>query len=327
MLKSLAAGLAVLCMAAFAACGSPRAAAPPKVVVTIAPIHSLVAAIAAGVCEPQLLMPSGSSPHSFALKPSQARALRQADVIVRVGSTLETFLDRPLAALGKDASVVTLDEIGGIGLLEMRAGGVWEAHGDGREDDGDHRPGGEVGGPDHTGPDHAGHNPHIWLDPRNAVVAVDYIAGVLARVDPANAATYRTNARGLVARLNALDMELAAATAPIRAKPYVVFHDAYAYFEDRYGLSPAGAVTVSPDRAPGARRLGELRRKIITLGAVCVFSEPQFEPRLVAPIIEGTPARSAVLDPLGATLAPGPELYFTLIRNLAAALESCLGRS
>ena len=290
-----------------------------EIVATIAPVHSLVAAITEGVGEPRLLMPGGSSPHAYAIKPSDASALRRASIIVRVGKTLESFLERPLAALGGQAIIVSLDEIDGMGLIEARRGGVWEDHGHDGDDDDDHSAG------DHAHEHTMGaHNPHIWLDPRNAIIAVDHIAKTLSEADPANAQSYRDNARALTGRLRALDAELEMTTAPIKDRPYVVFHDAYAYFEMRYGLSPAGAVTVSPERSPGARRLTDIRAKLAGLGAVCVFSEPQFKPKLVATITGGTAARSAVLDPLGAGIEPGPDQYFTLLRTLARTLSTCL---
>jgi len=284
-----------------------------KIVATIAPIHSLVAGVTAGVTKPILLIPGGSSPHSFSLKPSDATALARADIIVRVGETLESFLERPLAALGKQAKIVSLDEIDAMGLLAARQGGVWEHHD--HESHGGHEPHNHGAG---------AHNPHIWLDPRNAIIAVDRIAKTASDLDPANAQAYRQNAQALKERLRLLDVELKTTTAPITSNPYVVFHDAYIYFERRYDLSPIGAVTVSPDRTPGARRLTEIRSKIADLGVVCVFSEPQFEPKLVETITSGMAARSAVLDPLGAAIEPGPDHYFTLLRNLARTLTDCL---
>ncbi len=284
-----------------------------KIVATIAPVHSLVAGVTSGVVEPVLLMPGGSSPHSFSLRPSDATALQRADVIVRVGETLESFLERPLTALGQQAQIVSLDKIDGIKLHAARQGGVWDEHA--HDDAHDHAD-------DHHGA--SSHNPHIWLDPQNAITAVDHISEVVSKSDPANATAYRDNAAALKQRLRALDDALKTKTAPVANKPYVVFHDAYVYFEERYDLNPAGAVTVSPDRAPGARRLSELRSKIAQLDAVCVFSEPQFEPKLVETITSGTTAQSAVLDPLGASIEPGPNHYFTLMTNLAQTLADCL---
>ena len=332
------ASIVVLISLGFAA--PMRAQDGPRIVVTIGPVHSLVAGVTEGVVEPQLIMQGASSPHAFAMKPSQAKALEQADVIVRVGETLETSLDRPIEALGDSARLITLDDIEGMTLLPAREGGVWESHDhgetghghEGHDGHGHDEAKAKAGHDDHGhGQDHdqhAGtHNPHIWLDPKNAIVAVDHIVQVLSETDPANAARYQANAKGLKAKLTELDAELAERTKPLATKPYLVFHDAYPYFENRYGLTPAGAITVSPERQPGAKRLGEIRAKVRDLGAVCVFSEPQFEPKLIGTIIEGTSSRAGVLDPLGANLEPGPELYFTLMRNMVGALGGCLETS
>ena len=313
-----------------------RAQDGPRIVVTIGPVHSLVAGVTQGVVEPQLIMQGAASPHAFAMRPSQAKALERADVIVRVGETLETSLDRPIEALGKSARLVTLDGIEGMTLLPAREGGVWESHDHAEAAQGHEHEGHDVDqakaeakhddhGHAETHGRHEGtHNPHLWLDPKNAIVAVDHIAQVLSETDPGNAAQYQANAGRLTAKLADLDSELAAQTKPLRAKPYLVFHDAYPYFENRYRLVPAGAITVSPERQPGAKRIGEIRAKVRDLGAVCVFSEPQFKPKLIDTIIEGTDSRSGVLDPLGANLEPGPDLYFALMRNMAQALKSCL---
>jgi len=309
----------------------------PRIVVTIGPVHSLVAGVTEGVVEPQLIMQGAASPHAFAMRPSQAMALQQADVIIRVGETLETSLDRPIDVLGASARLITLDDIKGMTLLPAREGGVWESHDHGSAGHGHEGHGHDEAKPksdhddhghDQTHDKHTGtHNPHIWLDPKNAIVAVDHIARVLSETDSANAAQYQANAERLKTKLTKLDAELAEQTKPLATKPYLVFHDAYPYFENRYGLTPAGAITVSPERQPGAKRIGEIRAKVRDLGAVCVFSEPQFEPKLIGTIIEGTSSRAGVLDPLGANLEPGPDLYFTLMRNMAVALGGCLETS
>jgi zinc transport system substrate-binding protein len=240
------------------------AAQAPEVIVTLKPVHSLVAGIMEGIGEPKLLITGSASEHGYSLKPSDAKALRQAKVVVRVSE-----------AAGHD------------------------------EDEAD---------------------VHIWLDPANGRRIVAHMTDVLSEVDAANAARYRANGEKVVARLDALDAELAAAARPLAGKPYIVFHDAYQYFEDRYGLTPAGSITLSPERQPGAKRIAQVRDKVKELGATCVFAEPQFEPKLVNTVIQGTPAKSGVLDPLGADLAPGPDLYFQLMRNLARALGECLDR-
>jgi zinc transport system substrate-binding protein len=289
---------------------APAAQAQPRVVASIKPVHSLVAAVMDGIGVPTLLVRGGGSPHSYALRPSEARALIEAQVVFWVGPGLEQFLRKPLAALGSGARIVRLDGARGLTLLEQRAGGLWEE-------------GEEEHGHDHQ---HGVYNPHVWLDPRNAQVLAEAIAEVLARTDPAHAAAYRANGERLSGRLAELDAELARRLAPLRGRPFLVFHDAYPYLEARYGLPAIGAISVSPERPPGARRVAALRERIRETGASCVFAEPQFQPRLVQTLLEGTGARGGTLDPLGADLPDGPELYFTLMLNLARGLTDCLGR-
>lgn len=324
------------------ACQGAAAAETPRVVVTLKPVHALAAGVMAGVAEPELLMPGGGSPHAYALKPSQAKSLAEAGLVIRVSESLETFLDRAIGNLAEDATVVTLDETPGLTLHKVREGGLWESHdhdaeahggGAGKDHDDhaghDHGHGKETHGhaghkEEEHGHAHGEHDAHIWLDPENARAMTAHIAAQLSRTWPAHADAFTANAERIAQRAAELDGELKASTAPLHGKPYIVFHDAYRYFEERYGLHPAGSITVSPGRAPGAGRLLEIRDRIQESGAICVFAEPQFEPKLVATLTEGSGARRGVLDPLGAALKEGPELYFTLMRNLARDLRACL---
>jgi zinc transport system substrate-binding protein len=281
------------------------AEAAPVVVASIKPVHSLVAAVMEGVGRPVLIVHGAGSPHTYSMRPSDARALHEAQVIVWLGPTLEQFLRQPLEALGGKARVVTLAQVPAIKHLPQRAGGAWDVDAD-----------------DPQAP--RAFNSHLWLDPHNAQAMVDAVAKALEDTDPAHAATYRVNAARERERLAALDAELERELAPLRDKPYLVFHDAYPYFEARYRLKAVGSITVNPDQPPGARRISELRRRIGSSGVLCVFAEPEFRPHLVQTLIEGSRARSGVLDPLGADLPDGPELYFTLMRNLARELQGCL---
>ena len=172
--------------------------------------------------------------------------------------------------------------------------------------------------------EHGAFDAHVWLDPQNAKALVREIAATLVGADPANAGTYEANAATLVAKLDALTADVAAMVEPVRDRHFIVFHDAYQYFEARFGVTAVGSVTVSPEVMPGAERIGEIRAKVKDLDVACVFAEPQFEPKLVSVVTEGTPAKTGVLDPLGAALDDGPDLYFTLIRNMAASVRSCL---
>jgi len=303
-----------------------QAAEPLNVVVTIKPVHSLASAVMQGAGEPQLLIDGAGSPHSYAMKPSQARRLNSADIIIRVSETLETFLEKPIASLSGQAKVITLAEIPGLKLLPVREGGAFDEH----EHEEEHEHGAEHA--DHSGAkeehDHAheqeGHDSHLWLDPANAAAIADHLAVAFAEARPEMADIFTANAKALKARLNELDTSLRRSLAPLKGKPFIVFHDAYQYLEDAYGVRAAGSVTLSPERQIGAARLQEIRRKIGEASVACVFSEPQFTPKLLATITEGTDAKTGVLDPLGADLAPGKEQYFQLMTNLANSLTQCL---
>ncbi|HSK39202.1 MAG TPA: zinc ABC transporter substrate-binding protein [Arenibaculum sp.] len=292
-------------------------AAAPKVVASIKPVHSLVAGVMRGIGEPRLLVREAASPHTYSLRPSEAQALADADLVFWVGEDLETFLERPLGTLAANARSVALMDRPGLTLRATREGGIREPHaGNGHDHGHDH---------DH-GHEHApdANDAHIWLDPGNARLLVDAIADELSAADPANAAGYRANAEDLSARIGQLDDDLRSRLGPVADRPFVVFHDGYRYFEDRYGLNAIGAITVSPDRQPGAGRLAEIRTELEALGAVCVFAEPQFEAAVIDSVVEGMDVRRGVLDPLGAGLQDGPELYFDLMRGLADGLADCL---
>jgi zinc transport system substrate-binding protein len=309
-----------LALPAILLAGTSWADEAPVVVTSIKPIHSLVSAIMEGVGKPELIVDGAASPHTYNLKPSNARALQDAKVIFWVGPGLEAFLEKPVEALGSDASVVELDKAPGLVKLKFREGGAFEPHDDGDEHE-DH--GQAEAGTDH---DHGEFDTHLWLDPANAKAMAAEVTTTLVAADPANALTYEANAKALDDKLDALDTEIAGIVAPVKDKPFIVFHDAYQYFEHRYKIRVAGSITVSPETIPGAERISDIHKKVADLGATCVFAEPQFEPRLIDVVIEGTHARSGVLDPEAATLKPGPDLYFTLMRGIANSMKDCLSR-
>lgn len=290
-----------------------QATAQPRVVASIMPVHSLIAGVMDGVATPGLLVQGAASPHTYSLRPSDAKRLNEGKVVFWIGEIFEGFLEKPLEALAKNAAVVELMEADGVTLLPARTGGNWEAHDDGKAGHG-HAHGGKT----------EEMNGHLFLDIDNAKAIVRAALEALVTADSANKERYAANAAKVTARLDALDAELRTTLAPVKDRPFVVFHDAYQYVELRYGLTGAGAITVSPERRPGAKRLGDLRKKIATLKAVCVFSEPQFEPALVRTVTEGTTAKTGTLDPLGADLKPGPDAYFDMMRRLAKSLGDCL---
>ncbi|WP_067562673.1 zinc ABC transporter substrate-binding protein [Halofilum ochraceum] len=333
MPRSLPAALFALALLGAAS----AAAAGPRVVVSIAPLHSLVAAVAGERTEPHLIVPAGQSPHTFSLAPSDARALARADIVFSAGGATDRFLERPLDSLAGDAVKVRLLDMDGVRTLGARSGGVWRnPHGgeDGGEQDTAHTGDGDEGhghkhgdDPTHGDPSAETVDPHAWLDPRNAIAFVRAAAQRLGRIDPEHAGVYRANADATIERIKAIDMALKKQLEPVAERPYLVFHDAYQYFESRYDLTPAGSIVVDPGRPPGARRLSELRERIGALGATCLFVEPQFEPQIARTIAEGTGARIAELDPLGAGLTPGPDLYPDLLRKLGESLRACLAGS
>lgn len=288
-------------------------AAPPRVVATIMPIHALVSGVMAGVGEPDLLVSGYNSPHNYQMRPSEAQSLSAADIVVRVGPALETFLIQPLRTIAGNALVVTLLDAPGLTIWPFRGAGVWP------EQDG------------HAGHGHAEEavhdgtiDPHVWLSPANAKVIVVHVADALAAADPGNETLYRRNARDMESRIAALDAEIDDALTAFRDVPFIVFHDAYQYFERHYRLRSGGAVTLGPERIPGARRISRLRDLIRDRGVACIFSEPQFEPAIVDTVAEDTTARQGTLDPLGADLAPGAEAYFAMMRRNARAVVECL---
>lgn len=266
------------------------AAGEPRVAVSIKPIHSLIAAVMDGVAEPYLIVAGAASPHAYALRPSAAKALSRAALVFWVGPEMERFLEKPLAALAGKAVRLAGDPR--LTAVARRAG-----------DGGD---------------------PHLWLDPANARAIAAVAVTELSAIDPGHAALYRANGDRLTRRIDALDRDLRARLEPLSATPFVVFHDAYRYLERAYGLNAVAFVTTAPERPPGARHLHRLRLKMRRMGVRCLFREPQFEPRLIAALTDGSEVRVGVLDPLGAQLEAGPDLYFRLMRANADSLVACL---
>lgn len=303
----------LLCVLAFCALALPARAEVPRVVASIQPLHSLAAAVMKGVGEPALLVTGAQSEHTYALKPSDARALQAAQVVVMVDEGYESFLAKPLKTRKTSLDVIAMADLPGAVTLTPRQGGVWEED---EHDDHNHSHG--------HGHDHGAIDGHVWLDPTNARLLVTALADRLSELDPGHAETYHANAATTVARLSALDAELKARLAPVAGKPFVVFHDAYQYLEKRYGLAAAGSITVDPDRPPSARRLAALRDRLKAAGAACVFREPQFPAPVVKTLAASAGAREGVLDPQGAALPPGPDQYFALMTGLADGLTSCL---
>lgn len=306
-------GLRRLLLATSLLAVSPAAAmSAPAVVVSLKPIHSLVASIMHGVGDPSVIIEGAASPHTYQMKPSDAAKLERADIVFWVGHDMEKFMEKPLETLGAKAKIVELDEAPGLVKLPTRESGTFEPHADEDEHEAGH------------GHEHEEYDPHLWLNTGNAKAMAAVIAKTLVEVDPANAQIYEKNLANLDDRLDKLSSEIKATIAPVKDKPFIVFHDAYQYFEKEFGVTVAGSITVSPETLPGAARISEIHDKVKTLNSTCVFAEPQFEPRLISVVIEGTDAKSGVLDPEAGALTKGEDLYSEMMTGIAASLKACL---
>ncbi|MDJ0627943.1 MAG: zinc ABC transporter substrate-binding protein [Rhodobacter sp.] len=280
----------------------------PRVVTDIAPVQSLVAQVMQGTGTPETVIRHGASPHAYRLRPSDAAALSEADLIFWVGGNLTPWMPAVLGSLAPDAATVELIETEGTIELPFRENAVFDGH---SGDDGH----------DH---DHHGSDPHAWLDPENAKIWLNVIAAELGRADPDNAKTYLTNAAQASAAMEAVAADIRDALAPVRNRTFIVFHDAYQYFETRFGLSAAGAISLSDASDPSAARIAEIRDYIARNEVACVFAEPQFNPGLIASVLEGSTAKTAILDPLGTDIAPGPGFHAALLQQIADRIAGCL---
>lgn len=287
------------------------------VVVTIKPLHSLVAGVIGNTGKAILLIDGNTSPHDFQLKPSQMAALERAKIIFYIDNSLESFLHHHIEALPGQPGKASVVQEAGLALLEYRQGHAWKTQEASRDTKTDAHGG-------HHNRYYQHHDIHVWLSTYNARKINMYVAKILSELYPGNHHAYAANARLMNDRLSLLDAELRETLSGVQDKPFVVFHDAYQYLEHAYALNSVGSIIPNPDISPSLQRLQEIRRKMRQVKVACVFREPQFSDRLVKTVIEGTDIKSAVLDPLGAELAAGEELYFRLLRNLAKNLKSCL---
>ena len=300
-----------------------------KVVTSIKPIHSLASYLMDGVGKPDLIVDGYASPHGFALKPSHAKMIQNADLIFWVGEDLENFLEKPLKSIAKKAEKIELMEIKGLKKLEFRERNVFEGHDDhkdhGHKEDkhDDHKDHGhkEDKHDDHHEHAHGEHDPHIWLDPMNAKVILSEMAEHLIEKDQENASKYKANLKNAHKDLDKLTKKVKSDLN--KDFKSIVFHDAYQYFEKRFDVNVLGAFTVNTDVLPGAEQLSEIREIIEHEKVSCVFSEPQFNPDIIKAVAKDTNIKTGVIDPLGATLNPGKTLYFDLISNMSKSFKSC----
>ncbi len=346
----------------------------PNVAVDIAPIHSLVARVMEGIGEPKLIVQPGASPHGYSLRPSEATALQEADLVFWIGEDLAPWMGDAVETLAADAAVTTLLDAEETNLLEFREDALFEAHDHGEHDDHDtdehghddaheaedheeseehghdehdhddeHAEGKEHGHDDHADEDHAehddhghdahdhgdehahgDHDPHVWLSPQNASAWLNVMAAQLSAADPDNAGAYFANTAAARADLQTLSEEVNAILDPVRGRTFIVFHDAYQYFENDFDFPASGAISLGDASDPSPARIVEIQDRIREEGVDCVLAEPQFNPGIIATVLDGTEANTGVIDPLGASLTPGVDLYPQLISDMANALADCL---
>lgn len=339
----------LLCLTASSALlGGAAWADVPKVAADIAPVHSLVSRVMQGVGEPALIVPPGATPHEYSLRPSEASALQASDLVFWIGPDLTPWMNDAIQTLAANASVTALMEVDGTTELPFREGVLFEAHthadDDAHDHDEDHGHGDDHGheeahehdhdhdhdhdekahddhGHDHG---HGAHDPHAWLSSDNGAVWLNAIAAQLSAADPDNAGTYYANAAAAKEELDTLRTEINAILDPVRGRNFIVFHDAYQYFETSFGLPASGAISISDATDPSPARIAAIQARVKEEDVTCVLSEPQFDPKIVAAVMDGSEARTGVLDPLGSDLEPGSDLYGAVLRNLAVALADCL---
>lgn len=328
-------------LAASSAIAASVAIAAPRVATDIAPVHSLAAQVMDGIGAPDLILPTGASPHGYSMRPSEAAALQDAEIVFWVGEGLTPWLERSLENLSGDAMKVELSEAEGAQFLPFRDNARFEAHdehhgehrnehgdhGD-EHDDGDHADHNKLADhadDHHAGHDHEGQDPHAWLDPEIAKIWLGLMATTLATADPANAGAYTANAAAAKARIDAAAARVKAQLSPVQGVKYVVFHDAYQYFERHFDIPASGAIALSDASKPGPARIAEIREFVKHDKITCVFTEPQFNAGVVEAVFEGTGVRTGVLDPLGSALRPGATFYGALLEDMAANMAECLG--
>ncbi len=306
-----------------------------KVVTSIKPIHSLAAYVMDGVGKPNVIVDGYNSPHGFSLKPSHAKMIENADLIIWVGEDLEAFLEKPLDSIAKKATKVELMDLKGIKKLKFREKNIFEGHDDhghkkDKHDDHGHKKdkhddhGHKKDKHDdhgHEGHAHGEHDPHIWLDPMNAKVIIKEITNQLVKLDSANSSKYKANSREAISDIDALTKSIKKDLN--KNSRVVVFHDAYQYFENRFGIKVLGALTVNTDVLPGAEQLAEIREVIEHEKVNCIFSEPQFNPSIIKTIAKDTNIKTGVLDPLGATIDKGKGMYSELLKNMSSSFKGC----
>ena len=292
-----------------------------KVVTTIKPLHSLISSVMEGVGKPSLIIEGTSNPHTFVFKPSHAQMLEAADIVFWIGEDLEAFMEKPLESLASNATKISFMELSSIEKLKFREENIFDDHDDHGHDDHDGHEDEHEGHDDHHGHHHGEFDAHIWLDPSNAIEMVLEISHELSEIDPENAAQYEENSNKTIASLNNLINEINSSTP--KDASYIVFHDAYQYFENRFGVSSSGALTLNPDVLPGAKQIDAIQDLIQDENIKCIFSEPQYNPKIIETLAADMKISTGIMDPLGAFIDQGPDMYNQLILNIANSLKDC----
>ena len=301
-----------------------------KVVTTIKPLHSLISRIMETRGEPQLIIEGTNNPHTFVFKPSHAKMIEEADIVFWIGEDLEAFMEKPLNSLAKDTKKIGFMDSEFIEKIEFREKNIFDDH-DGHEDEHEGHEDDDVHEDEHEGHDddhkdahahaHGEFDPHIWLDPENAKEMVKIIRDELIKIDPEGQRQYSVNTAGATLELdnliNSIEKELS------KDISYIVFHDAYQYFENRFGVIPAGALTLNPDVLPGAKQIADIQDVINDKGIKCIFSEPQYNPKIIETLGNDMNVSTGVMDPLGAFIDAGPTMYVELINGIANSIKEC----
>ncbi|WP_321283125.1 metal ABC transporter solute-binding protein, Zn/Mn family [uncultured Vibrio sp.] len=318
MLKQALSGIVIALATA-----SQAYAQVPKVAVDIAPLHSLVTQVMDGVGEPDLLIRPEASPHDYHLRPSEANALSQANIVFWIGEGLTPWLEKPLSSLASSATKIEMMEVEGTTLYGFREGATFEAHvhsEEGHEEHEEHQEHQEHDDHHH----HGDHDPHVWLDPKNAEVWVEAIASALSNVDTEHAHIYEDNAKATIIRLHQLSGAINEQAQSLNGIKFIVFHDAYQYFEQRFQLLASGAISISDASKPSPARISKIRQTVKDLGVTCVFTEPQFNPELVNTVFENSTVKTiGTMDPIGANIAPGKDQYHSLLMAMINSLKQC----
>jgi zinc transport system substrate-binding protein len=298
-----------------------------KVVTTIKPIHSLVSGVMDGVSNPTLIIEGSNSPHNFSLKPSHAKMLEEANIVFWIGEDLEIFMEKPLNSLAKNAVQISFMDLKSIEKLKFREMNDHDDNGHKDDDHDDHGHDDHHGHEDedddssHDGHNHGEFDAHIWLDPVNAKVMISEIAHELSELDPSNKSNYEKNAEKMISSFD--DLIDRVSTIVPNNPSFIVFHDAYQYFENRFNIKSAGALTLNPEVLPGAKQIAEIQELIEHDNVKCIFSEPQYNPKIIEMLSADMKVSTSVLDPLGADINAGPKMYNNLILQIANSLKDC----